>query len=120
MSNENTTPVASETFTNNTLDRLAALESQAADQSQAGGAVSSDPGTCTVTAIRAGKNGDRHLEVAGGTSIGDLMRQLGWSTDGCTFKKKTDRGAMIECSASTLLDAGSEHTIVCSPRVVGG
>ncbi len=120
MSNDTTTPVASAGFAASTLDRLAALEQSAQDEAAGGGTVTSDAGTCTVTAVRSGKADDRCLEVAGGTTISSLMSQLGWSTDGCTFKKRTDQGPLIECNAQTVLDADADHFVVCSPRVVGG
>ena len=115
-----TVSAASASFAQSTLGRLEALEASRANQGVGGGAAGSDPGTCTVTAIRSGKADDRCLEVPGGTTIGELMRQLGWSTDGCTFKKRTGGGPLVECSASTPLDAEEDHFVVCSARVVGG
>lgn len=122
MSNDNntTTPVASASFASETNDRLAMLEAQAAAAATGqGGGSQSNTQYCTVTAVRSGKSEDRTMEVAVGTTLDSLMAGFGWSTDGCTFKKKTDGGPLVECTGNTVLGEGT-HFVVCSPKVVGG
>ena len=103
------------------LDRLAATTS-----AQTGGTYtpqSADSGTCVVTALRQGKQGQETLEVPCGTSVAQVMERIGWNWQECSIRKKSGDGPLASVTSPMETRLGpteGEHMLIASPRVVGG
>jgi Tfp pilus assembly protein PilX len=123
-----------DTFTQQNMDRLNALQRMVADAkaafekaealTAAGEGVSenitsSDEETCVVTLIRGGKN-DRCVEIPANTSLADLMGTLGENPTGLTFKKRVGPGQTAEITNLGNKIGPGQHEFFVTPKVAGG
>ena len=109
-------------YTPEFLDRLATAAGPE-NTTHTGGGTSGFQGTCVVTALRQGKQGQETLEVPCGTTIAQVMERIGWNWQECSIRKKTGDGPLASVTSPLETRLGpveGEHMIIASPRVVGG
>lgn len=126
------TMAESDSFSQQNMDRLNALQKLVADakiQIEKAEVVSDTPEDavdemCVVTLIRGGKN-DRCVQIPTGTSMQDLLTTLsetesGWEASGLTFKQRVGVGQTAEMTSLTGKIGPGNHEFFVTPKVAGG
>tara|TARA_B100000131_G_scaffold199204_1_gene191392 strand:+ start:323 stop:754 length:432 start_codon:yes stop_codon:yes gene_type:complete len=116
------------TYSSDFLDRLAATtdgtpNNTTSNTTNAGNTGQTFQGTCVVTALRQGKQGQETLEVPCGITIAQVMERIGWNWQDCSIRKKSGDGPLASVTSpfeTRLGQVEGEHMIIASPRVVGG
>ena len=90
---------------------------------------STSENVATVHVVRHGKRGSHCLKVDPGSTINDVMAVLSvdtgdagaWNMSTNTFSVRLDGGELNnECGGDYTFSEGTEHTLIVSPKVVGG
>lgn len=97
-----------------------AAEAQAAAQAATPAGQEAEDADATVTLLSGGKN-DRTLRVPAGTKLGDVLSELGWNTDGYSFKLRTGAGSyQLLLNGRQYVLAAGQHEIALAPPVDAG
>ena len=114
-----------DTFSQSNIDRLQTLQRLVSETKQAlddgsRETVEVEVGECRVHVLRTGKEA-QYVMVPSGTTVAELVRSIGWPTEGMSFKKAVDNDTNIEVgSPETYSLTPGEHTLHVTPRVNGG
>jgi len=117
------------TYSSEFLDRLAATtdgtpnNTTTSNTTNTGNTGQTFQGTCVVTALRQGKQGQETLEVPCGITVAQVMERIGWNWQDCSIRKKSGDGPLASVTSpfeTRLGQVEGEHMIIASPRVVGG
>ncbi len=78
-------------------------------------------GNTAIVSLMAGGKGDKRVEVAVGTSLSQIIRELGWDSTGHVFKRRVGPGQNADLTEGGDYTFGpGEFEILMVPQVRGG
>lgn len=78
-------------------------------------------GNTAIVSLMAGGKGDKRVEVAVGTTLAQIIRELGWDSTGHVFKRRVGPGQSADMSeGGNYVFGPGEFEILMVPQVRGG